>query len=313
MSAWICSLLMRRRARIIVLGLITSFSVALVLMVKLQSDAEQPVTKKKDVKAESPTLSTHTTTPGGHKMAILVPFRDRFEELLEFVPYMHNFLSKQGTSHEIYVINQVDDYRFNRASLINIGFLESGKDCDYVAMHDVDLVPVNPAITYPYPSTGVYHVASPDLHPLYHYRKFVGGILLLTRDAFISTNGMSNRYWGWGLEDDEFYVRMRHQALQIERPLGIKTGYKTFRHIHNRKKRQRDTAKHFNQSVELRHLDKITGASNIRYKVDSKVDITIKGAPAKIINVALDCDLKDTPWCLKPEYHTVYKAKGLIP
>ena len=60
-------------------------------------------------------------------------------------------------------------------------------------------------------------------------------------------------------------------------------------------------------------MDKITGASNIRYKVDSKVDITIKGAPAKIINVALDCDLKDTPWCLKPEYHTVYKAKGLIP
>ena len=102
---------MKRRARIIVLGLITSFSVALVLMVKLQSDAEQPVTKKKDVKARSPTLSTRSTTPGGHKMAILVPFRDRFEELLEFVPYMHNFLSKQGTSHEIYVINQVDDYR----------------------------------------------------------------------------------------------------------------------------------------------------------------------------------------------------------
>ena len=80
------------------------------------------------------------------------------------------------------------DCRFNRASLINIGFLESGKDCDYVAMHDVDLVPVNPAITYPYPSPGVYHVASPDLHPLYHYRKFVGGILLLTRAAFISVN-----------------------------------------------------------------------------------------------------------------------------
>ena len=80
------------------------------------------------------------------------------------------------------------DCRFNRASLINIGFLESGKDCDYVAMHDVDLVPVNPAITYPYPRMGVYHVASPDLHPLYHYRKFVGGILLLTRDAFISVN-----------------------------------------------------------------------------------------------------------------------------
>lgn len=53
-------------------------------------------------------------------------------------------------------------------------------------MHDVDLIPVNPAITYPYPQTGVYHVASPELHPLYHYSKFVGGILLLTRDAFVS-------------------------------------------------------------------------------------------------------------------------------
>lgn len=77
-------------------------------------------------------------------------------------------------------------FRFNRAALINVGFLESGKDCDYIAMHDVDLVPVNPAIAYPYPRTGVYHVASPDLHPLYHYKKFVGGILLLTRDAFTS-------------------------------------------------------------------------------------------------------------------------------
>jgi hypothetical protein len=76
--------------------------------------------------------------------------------------------------------------RFNRASLINIGFLESQRDCDYIAMHDVDLVPVNRNITYPYPRTGVYHVASPELHPLYHYSKFVGGILLLTMDAFVS-------------------------------------------------------------------------------------------------------------------------------
>lgn len=64
---------------------------------------------------------------------------------------------------------------------------------------------------------------------------------------------------------------------------------------------------------ELRHLDKKTGASNIKYTIDRKTDIAVAGAPAKIINVVLDCDLKDTPWCLKPEYHTVYKAKGLIP
>ena len=46
-----------------------------------------------------------------HKLCILVPFRDRFEELLEFAPYLHNFLSKQNIDHEIYILHQVDKFR----------------------------------------------------------------------------------------------------------------------------------------------------------------------------------------------------------
>ena len=49
---------------------------------------------------------------GPHKMAILVPFRDRLEELTTFVPYMHNFLNNQRTRHAFYVINQADFYRW---------------------------------------------------------------------------------------------------------------------------------------------------------------------------------------------------------
>jgi hypothetical protein len=75
-------------------------------------------------------------------------------------------------------------YRFNRASLINIGHLESRGECDYVAMHDVDLLPLNLALNYGYPESGPFHVASPQLHPLYHYPKFVGGILLISNDHF---------------------------------------------------------------------------------------------------------------------------------
>lgn len=48
---------------------------------------------------------------GPHKLAIIVPFRERFEELLEFVPYMHTFLNKKKIRHKIIVINQVDHYR----------------------------------------------------------------------------------------------------------------------------------------------------------------------------------------------------------
>ena len=36
-----------------------------------------------------------------HKLCIIVPFRDRFEELLEFAPYMKNFLRLQGVENEI--------------------------------------------------------------------------------------------------------------------------------------------------------------------------------------------------------------------
>ena len=76
-------------------------------------------------------------------------------------------------------------YRFNRASLINVGVLESDNDCDYIAMHDVDLLPVNPKLDYSYPTEGPYHIASPELHPLYHYKTFIGGILLMTKRHFM--------------------------------------------------------------------------------------------------------------------------------
>lgn len=73
---------------------------------------------------------------------------------------------------------------FNRASLINVGYMESGNDTDYIAMHDVDLLPQNDALDYGFPEEGPFHVASPELHPLYHYKTYVGGILLLTKKHY---------------------------------------------------------------------------------------------------------------------------------
>lgn len=48
---------------------------------------------------------------GPHRLALLVPFRERFEELLAFVPYMHRFLSKKRIRHRIFILNQVDHFR----------------------------------------------------------------------------------------------------------------------------------------------------------------------------------------------------------
>lgn len=62
------------------------------------------------------------------------------------------------------------------------------------------------------------HLAAPHLHPRYHYSTFVGGILLMRHEVFAKLNGLSNKYWGWGLEDDEFYVRAKEAKIHLERP-----------------------------------------------------------------------------------------------
>ncbi|XP_064630880.1 beta-1,4-galactosyltransferase 7-like [Lineus longissimus] len=246
---------------------------------------------------------------GEHKLAIIVPFRDRFDELLEFVPHMQKYLTKKKVRHKIYVINQQDSFRFNRASLINIGHLESRGECDYIAMHDVDLLPLNYDLNYGYPESGPFHVASPQLHPLYHYPKFVGGILLISNKHFELVNGMTNIFWGWGREDDEFYVRMKKAGLVVTRPQNITTGYRTFRHIHDRQRRVRDMKQYFNQKEMTRRMDKRTGVNNVNYKVLSKKKLLIDGATVTIINVSLSCDINSTPYCQMPTEPPKKKGK----
>ena len=48
---------------------------------------------------------------------------------------MDKFLSDAGVAHEIIVVNQADTFRFNRAALINAGYLfsVSAGDFDYMA------------------------------------------------------------------------------------------------------------------------------------------------------------------------------------
>ena len=75
---------------------------------------------------------------------------------------------------------------------------------------------------------------------MYHYANYVGGILLLTHHDFKKCRGMGNKFWGWGREDDEFFLRMKDQKLTVNRPQGVTTGYNTYRHVHDKERRKRD-------------------------------------------------------------------------
>ena len=50
---------------------------------------------------------------GDHLLGLVVPFRDRFEELMEFAPHIHSFLTAQNVKHKIFVINQVQGVAVN--------------------------------------------------------------------------------------------------------------------------------------------------------------------------------------------------------
>jgi xylosylprotein 4-beta-galactosyltransferase len=245
------------------------------------------------------TAKNNITTGNQQRLAILVPFRDRFDELLAFVPYISKFLSKQKINQfKIYILTQSNKYRFNRGALVNVGFMLAKNSCDYIAIHDIDLLPLNANLSYAYPTDGPYHLTSPEYHPTYNYNKYFGGILLMTNRHFEMVNGFSNRYFGWGLEDDEFYTRVKALKLPIFRPTNLSTTTNdTFLHFHYGRKR--DSAKSHEQRQALKFRDRVTGLKDLKYSITSKHNVTIDGAyDCTIYNIELFCDIERTPWCL---------------
>jgi hypothetical protein len=57
--------------------------------------------------------------PRDHRLAVIVPFRDRFEELLQFVPYMTAFLAARQIKHRIFIVNQADEFRYSQHSAVS--------------------------------------------------------------------------------------------------------------------------------------------------------------------------------------------------
>ena len=66
-----------------------------------------------------------------HRVAIIVPYRDRDEHLRTFLFHMHSFLTKQQIDYGIFIVEQDGDGAFNRAMLLNVGAAEALKSYDY--------------------------------------------------------------------------------------------------------------------------------------------------------------------------------------
>jgi predicted glycosyltransferase involved in capsule biosynthesis len=154
------------------------------------------------------------------KLCIVVPYRNREENLKVFLPSMQRFLS--NINYNILIVEQFDEKLFNRARLLNIGFDYVKDACDYVCFHDVDMIPIE--ADYGFPETPI-HMATNASQFSYNlpYESYYGGVNLFSIQDFIKVNGYSNDYWGWGAEDDDMLKRIKHKGFDLVRRRGLYT------------------------------------------------------------------------------------------
>lgn len=158
--------------------------------------------------------------------AILVPYRDRKVHLRKFLAHMKaHFAGLRGHVMHIYVMEQDDKRLFNRAWLFNAGLrtlLQEAVTFTCVITHDVDFLPL-PAVDYT--KCALPTQLGSELEHFgwgVPYGSYCGGVVSASMADWRKINGFSNRFKGWGGEDDELGQRFGLAGLmqggQIHRP-----------------------------------------------------------------------------------------------
>jgi len=152
-----------------------------------------------------------------HKLGVCVPYRNRELHMHEFIPKLGKYLKGHNIDFQIYIVHQVDDKLFNRGATKNIGAKHAFEDgCDYIVWHDIDMIPEdNGGADYSYPKGGPRHIATKIQQMDYElkYHEYFGGAVLFTKEHVEATNGYSNDYWDWGMEDDDLFWRCHLEGL----------------------------------------------------------------------------------------------------
>jgi hypothetical protein len=151
-----------------------------------------------------------------HKLGVCVPYRNREAHMNEFVPKVSKFLDERGIDHTIYLAHQCDEHLFNRGLMKNVAAKYAFEDgCDYIVWHDIDMVPEDESCDYSYNLDNPKHLAvriSQSDYGLKYYEYF-GGAVLFTKEQVEATNGYSNDYWDWGMEDDDLFWRCVREGM----------------------------------------------------------------------------------------------------
>ena len=154
------------------------------------------------------------------KLGVVVPYRNRQSHLNTFKVRIGRYLQYQEIPHEIIIVNQDDGKLFNRGILLNIGFKYAEElGCDYVVFHDVDMIPEDVDYSYSdiplHLSTNLIDRKTRETSKEI-FDTYFGGVTMFPMDVFKQINGYSNKYWGWGFEDDDLLLRCKINNIDLD-------------------------------------------------------------------------------------------------
>ena len=102
---------------------------------------------------------------------------------------------------------------------------------------------------------------------------FGGGVIAVSAVDFVRVNGYSNVFWGLGLEDDDFYRRIRRLNMSVTRP-SIPVEYLRYRTLYHD-----PSSVDVNQSKRQQVFDdgylrfESDGLVNLKYRLSSDLQL----------------------------------------
>jgi hypothetical protein len=191
-----------------------------------------------------------------------------------FVPHVTKFLEERGIEHTIYIAHQRDEKLFNRGLMKNIAAKHAFDDgCDYIVWHDIDMVPEDDTCDYSYPEENPQHIAVRISQSDYNlkYQEYFGGAVLFTKEQVEATNGYSNDYWDWGMEDDDLFWRC------------VKEGFVDKKNLN------------FEKSKKIGIFDGKTSFIKVPYRTDDKMRQALNNSHTISVLVSADQQIEKVP------------------
>ena len=213
---------------------------------------------------------------------IVIPYRDRDEQLQFFLKNSVPLISQYLPETQFVIIEQKKGKMFNRGALLNIGFNLYKSKTEYFFTHDVDVNPTEKCIEEHY----IKEVSDNDVLGIYtSYCNTLGGVIKIKNSTIHKINGFPNNIWGWGTEDKalqnraEFYgvkkitnlmndrehpeylTRFENPTVNEQCDLQAKTNY------------HYNTFKNLDKHAQEEYI-KSTGLNNLSYDIIESISIT---------------------------------------